>query len=137
MRYVGQSFTLPIAWHRDDSDLSALRRAFDTSHQETFGYAATDNDAEIVNIRLVSVGLVDKPTLDFVAAANGEPRSGTRRVWFDGWCETTIYDRALMPVGYHFEGPAIIEEAGGTSVVPPGWQVTVHDSGALHCGRID
>jgi len=137
MRYVGQSFTLPIAWNRDDCDLTPLRRAFDARHQETFGYAATDNDAEIVNIRLVSIGLVDKPTLDFVAAANGEPLSGTRRVWFDGWCETAIYDRALMPVGYHFAGPAIIEEAGGTSVVPPGWQVTVHDSGALHCERSD
>jgi len=31
------------------------------------------------------------------------------------------------------EGPAIIEEPGGTSVVPPGWTVTVHASGALDC----
>ena len=135
MRYVGQSFTLPIAWDRDDRDLASLRHAFDARHEETFGYAAADNDAEIVNIRLVSVGLVDKPDLDFVPVIDAQPRNGLRRVWFGGWCEAAIYDRALMPVGYQFEGPAIVEEAGGTSVVPPGWRVRVHHSGALECLR--
>ena len=32
---------------------------------------------------------------------------------------------------------AIVEEAGGTSVVPPGWSVEVHPSGALVCARRD
>ncbi|MBT6275729.1 MAG: hydantoinase/oxoprolinase family protein [Chromatiales bacterium] len=133
MRYVGQSFTLPIAWNADDQDFTPLRLAFDLRHEETFGYADPGNDTEIVNVRLVSIGQVDKPALDFVSPDAVDPAIETRDVWFHGWCQTTVFDRALMPVGFRFAGPAIIEEAGGTSVVPPGWQVEVHSSGALMC----
>jgi N-methylhydantoinase A len=36
-----------------------------------------------------------------------------------------------MEPGLRLEGPAVIEEAGGTTVVPPGWTIEVHGSGAL------
>lgn len=133
MRYAGQSFTLAIPWRPGDSDFNPLRRAFDARHEETFGYADMDNDAEIVNVRLVSTGLVDKPALNFTSQARGDPDAGRRRVWFGGWTDTATYDRAEMPVGFAFCGPAIVEEAGSTSVVPPGWTVVVHHSGALLC----
>lgn len=59
------------------------------------------------------------------------PASRSRSVGFGGWTDTAIYDRADLPVGYVFSGPAIIEEAGGTSIVPSGWMVRVHESGAM------
>jgi len=133
MRYAGQSFTLAIPWGPGDSAFDPLRRAFDARHEETFGYADTANDAEIVNVRLVSTGLMDKPTLNFTSQARGDPEVGRRRVWFGGWTDTVTYDRAEMPVGFAFSGPAVVEEAGCTSVVPPGWVVVVHKSGALLC----
>ena len=132
MRYVGQSFTLSIPWDPEE-DFGELRRAFDERHDETFGYTDPANDTEIVNLRLVSTGLVDKPGLDFAPVDGQDPQSGERPVWFGEWRDTPIYDRALMPIGFTFEGPAIVEEAGGTSVVPPGWRVQVHASGALLC----
>jgi N-methylhydantoinase A len=135
LRYVGQSFTLPIGWNPDDADWAPLRRAFDERHTETFGYADAENDVEIVNVRLVSSGLVDKPELTFGAASAGDPVMETRPVWFDGWRDCPVYDRDRLAAGFSFEGPAVVEEAGGTSIVPPGWSVTVHDSGALVCVR--
>jgi N-methylhydantoinase A len=135
LRYVGQSFTLPIGWNPDDTDWSPLRRAFDERHTETFGYADAENDVEIVNVRLVSSGLVDKPELTFGAASAGDPVMETRPVWFDGWRDCPVYDRDRLAAGFSFEGPAVVEEAGGTSIVPLGWSVTVHDSGALVCVR--
>lgn len=131
MRYRGQSFTLPIAWRPEDPDFTALREAFDAAHEETFGYADRTNEAEIVNIRLVSSGEVDKPALNFAPDAHEAPGPRVRRVWFGGWVDTAIYDRADLPAGYVFSGPAIIEEAGGTSIVPPGWTVRVHETGAM------
>ncbi len=136
LRYAGQSFTLPIPWHPHDPDLAPLRRAFDARHEETFGYADPDNDAEIVNLRLVSTGQVDKPALDLAPRGDGDPLVETRRVWFDGsWVDTPVLDRERLTPGSAFKGPAIVEEAGGTAVVPPGWQVRAHDSGALLCDR--
>jgi len=133
VRYAGQSFTLPIPWHPGDADLTPLRRAFDARHEETFGYADTGNDAEIVNIRLVSTGLVDPPALDLAPRAGGEPLLETRRAWFGGWTDTPVLDRERLVPGFAFEGPAIVEEAGGTAVIPPGWSVRADDSGALQC----
>ena len=131
MRYAGQSFTLPIAWRPLDPDLMAVRQAFDAAHEETFGYADRASDAEIVNVRLVSVGEVDKPALNFAPEASTTPTPRIRRVWFDGWRDTAVYDRTDLPARWSFVGPAIIEEAGGTTIVPPGWSICVHDSGAM------
>ena len=133
VRYVGQSFTLPIRWDPADSDWAPLRVAFDARHEETFGYADTANDIEIVNVRLVSIGEVEKPAVDFMPAGGGDALLECRPVWFGEWIETPIIDRERLAVGWRTEGPAIVEEAGGTTVAPPGWTVEVDRSGALMC----
>ena len=133
VRYVGQSFTLPIRWDPADADWTPLRAAFDVRHEETFGYADAVNDIEIVNVRLVSIGEVDKPVVDFAPTGSGDPVIERRPVWFGEWCETPVVDRERLAAGWRIEGPAIVEEAGGTTVAPPGWTVEVDASGALMC----
>jgi N-methylhydantoinase A len=136
MRYVGQSFTLGVALDADAPDCDHLRAGFARRHEETFGHADAQSDVEIVNIRLVSRGLVDKPTLSFQKEEEGDPLIETRQVWFDdAWCDCPVLIRTRMEVGKLFLGPAIIEEAGGTSVVPPGWKIFVHESGSLICSN--
>lgn len=132
MRYVGQSFTLSIPWNAADADWTPLRAAFDARHRETFGYASARNEVEIVNVRLVSLGIVDKPALRF------EPEAGAslvehRQVWFDGWTQCPVHARDRLPAGAALAGPAVLEEAGGTTVIPPGWTAVVHEGGALLC----
>ena len=133
VRYVGQSFTLPIRWDPADADWTPLRAAFDVRHEETFGYGDPASDVEIVNVRLVTIGEVDKPVVDFAPAGNGDPVIERRPVWFGEWCETPVVDRERLAGGWRAEGPAIVEEAGGTTVAPPGWTVEVDPSGALMC----
>ncbi len=134
MRYVGQSYTLSVACDPATAAWQDVRKAFGARHAQTFGHDDTESDVEIVNIRLVSRGLIDKPGLAFRPERSGDPIIERRPVWFGGArVDCPIYDRAAMPAGFTLEGPAIIEEAGGTSVVPPRWQVTVHGSGALDC----
>jgi N-methylhydantoinase A len=134
MRYVGQSFTLRIPYALGDGSLDPLRAAFDARHEQTFGYADKANDAEITTIRLTAIGVVDKLELTFVPEASGDPVLERRPVYFNGeWADTPIYDRARMQPGFAFDGPAIVEEAGGTSIVPPGWHIEMHESGALVC----
>lgn len=135
VRYAGQSFTLSIPWNPQDDDWSPLRRAFDRRHEETFGYADPDNEAEIVNIRLVSIGRVDKPELSFVPVGSADPLLERRQVWFDAWVDCPVYGRDLMGDAFSFAGPAIVEEAGCTTVVPPGWSVTTEPNGAMICSR--
>ena len=134
MRFVGQSYTLSVPCDPDHATWGDLRAAFAERHERTFGHADAENDAELVNIRLVSRGIVDKPDLSFVQDHTGEPLIEHRRVWFNGeWADCPVFDRAAMPIGFATSGPAIIEEAGGTSVVPPRWHIVVHASGTLEC----
>ncbi len=134
MRYVGQSYTLAVPCDPETVELAELRTAFGASHARTFGHDDTASDAEIVNIRLVSRGLADRPILAFGPQRGGDPLLERRPVWFDeSWVDCPVYDRAAMPAGYALEGPAIVEEAGGTSVIPPRWRVAVHESGSLDC----
>lgn len=131
MRYAGQSFTLAIPWSPGAPGFAPVRAAFDARHEETFGYADRSNEAEIVNIRLVSVGMVDKPKLEFRSDARIPSGGQRRKVWFGGWQDTAIFHRSDLPAGFAFIGPAIVEEEGGTTIVPPGWTVRTDDSGAL------
>ena len=133
VRYVGQSFTLPIRWDPTDADWTPLRAAFDSRHEETFGYADPANDIEIVNVRLVSIGEVDKPVMDFRPAGGGDPVIERRPVWFGEWMETPVIDRERLPASWRMDGPTIVEEAGGTTVAPPGWTIEVDAGGALMC----
>ena len=136
MRYVGQSFTLSIPCDPLSTSWDALREAFHDRHEQTFGRADRHSEVELVNIRLFSLGLIDKPALNFAPSETGDPVIETRRVWFgDGWTDCPVMDRTKMGAGENFCGPMIIEEAGGTSVVPPGWTVHVHASGSLDCRR--
>ena len=56
-----------------------------------------------------------------------------RPVWFGEWRETAVIDRESLEIGSRVEGPAIIEEAGGTTVAPPDWTIEVDPTGALMC----
>jgi N-methylhydantoinase A len=136
MRYVGQSFTLSVSLDENASSWDSVRDAFARRHTETFGHADANNDAEIVNIRLVSLGVVDKPTLAFNGGDGVDVIVEERKVWFgDDWTDCPIYNRDRMETGFSFVGPGIIEEAGGTSIVPPGWRVTVLEAGSLDCAN--
>ena len=136
MRYFGQSFTIPVSWSLNDDDWSRARAAFDARHHDTFGYATPDKDVEIVNVRLSSVALVEKPELKFKLEQAEKLHIETRRVWFSEWTECPVMNRNAMAAGYEFHGPAIVEELGSTTVIPPGWLVTIPDSGVLQCNRL-
>ena len=136
MRYVGQSFTLSIPCDPLSTSWDKLREAFHNRHEQTFGRADRHSEVELVNVRLFSLGLIDKPALNFAPTETGASVIETRQVWFgDDWTDCPIMDRTRMGAGESFQGPMIIEEAGGTSVVPPGWTVNVHASGSLDCRR--
>ena len=45
--------------------------------------------------------------------------------------ETPFYRRAHLPAGARLPGPAIVEEDGSTTVIPPGARGTVDPAGNL------
>jgi N-methylhydantoinase A len=133
MRYLGQSWELHVELPASIASIDAMHAAFTDVHDRRFGHRSSGS-VEVVNFRIVARGEVDKPELPLWRGAGSfaDAMPGTRNVWFDGaWHDTPVYHRARLPAGALFAGPAVVEEGGATTIVPPCWSVTVLDYGEL------
>ena len=72
------------------------------------------------------------PPIDRTGRSEQAARIGRREVIFGGRAlDTAIVDRDRLPPGHAVHGPALIEEGGSTTVVPPGWSVALDHIGCL------
>jgi N-methylhydantoinase A len=134
MRYAGQSFELSVPVAIEVDSIQQIERAFGEIYTARYG-AASGAAIEIVSYRLAAWGLIDKPQLPAIDPAGRTltaAASGTRAVVFGGSeLEVPIYDRDRLPPGQAVAGPVLIEEAGSTTVVPPGWNAALDAVGCL------
>jgi N-methylhydantoinase A len=107
-------------------------------HQQEFGYSVSPefSSVEFVNARVVAYGPAPVGELrEEPEAGTGEDGLvGTRPVYFaeaGGWVEAAIYHRDLLKRGASFAGPAVVEQADSTTVVPPGCLVEVDAYGNM------
>ncbi|WP_137387697.1 hydantoinase/oxoprolinase family protein [Rhodoligotrophos defluvii] len=136
--YIGQSHYLEVPFTVGDDTARQLHEGFKAAHHRVFGHS-TDAPTCIVNLRAIHRAGGSK-IIDKADAPNtgGDGLKGHRRVIFAGHPETVdaaIYDRAQLAPGTTFDGPAILEQADTTTLVEPGWHVTVLDGGNILLGR--
>jgi N-methylhydantoinase A len=134
LRYAGQGSELSVPLPDsvlDAGSVSALRAAFKTEYTATYGYA-TDEDLELVNLRLVATGFRAN-RLDFrrITVAARPSAQARRLVTFDRNApavDTPVVPREQVRA---LRGPAIVESYESTVVVPPGCDV-----GTDACGNL-
>ena len=139
LRYFGQAYEVRV----DVPDgpvteelVAAVAGAFHDQHRTLYGYdnrADPRQQVEWVNLRVTGVGPIRKPSLPEVAAGRGAEtaRTGSRRVFFDGWVEAGVYDRARLGAGDEVAGPAVLEEFSSTVPLHPGFTARVDGFGNL------
>ena len=133
IRYVDQAFELRIpaaegaigpAW------IAAMKTAFDAEHERKYGHSFAGRSA----IEFVSIGVTgklartDRP-FRFVGASESQEER-TRLAYFGpehGELPTPVVGRSALS-GTPREGPLIVEEMEGTTVVPPGAQVHLDEN---------
>ncbi|MDB5402646.1 MAG: agaF [Rhodopila sp.] len=138
LRYRGQSSELRIALFGTDDMLGSVTAAFHAEHQRRFGYAMPDRPVEIVTARLTARADRPAPPPEAPPAlTQAEPT--WRPVWFatTGFVDTPIYQRDALSRIDRLLGPAIIEQMDTTTVVPPGWIVTIDAMANLLLTRED
>jgi N-methylhydantoinase A len=141
LRYVGQGYELkvPIADGAvDEAAMAQALDAFHAAHAAEYGHAFPANPVEVVNLRVIGRGAMPRLAPGQAAQGGALDRAlirhsdtvfrvnGTLATY-----ATAIYQRAALPVGQPFPGPAVILQTDTTTVVPPGWMVDVHPSGSL------
>lgn len=140
VRYVGQEHTLTVPvpdGEIADADLEEVTERFDEAHQQQYLHSAPEEPKEFVSIRLTAFGSVTSPELPTVEQGSETPPESAfvdeRDVHFEesGFVETPIVDRPALLANNRIEGPAVVEEATSTTVVPPWSTLTVDTYGHL------
>jgi len=134
-RYHGQEYVLTIPLPKDPIDMAGVRAAFDQAYDRQYGHSAPESRMEVTNLRVAAVGLLARPGLaDPQVAEKGPQRH--RGVYFHGkMFDTAILDRDSLGLGSIVAGPAIIEEATATTLVPDDWQAEIITGGHMTLTR--
>jgi len=133
MRYAAQNDAIAVPFSQP-LNTTRLREDFLARHHELFGYATAEScviESVRVQARQPSTTIVDRPT-----TAVRKLRATSRRCSFDGVHDvaTEIVDRASMKEAVI--GPAIIEDAWSTVVIPPNWQAKPDTIGHLFLTKV-
>ncbi len=140
LRYRGQSYELPIALPGGTLDGAVLERTnvlFEAAHKRAYGYVASDDPVELVNVRLVAIGRLPGYPEWLISPGDGDPTGalkGHRAITLEESADTQdcpVYDRYALKAGDRFPGPALIEEMDSTTVVLPGFSAELNEQGFL------
>lgn len=135
MRYKGQAYEITVNVPNGEFDETAVETAANRFHEEharLYGHAMRDEPLEAVTLR--TDGTVTTTKLeDKLATSNLDAQRGEREVYFgdEGYLETAIYNRNALGPGETVAGPAILEENGSTSIIPPETTAEISDYGSV------
>lgn len=124
MRYVGQAFELTLPF--DDTSFSPaanaqLRSLFDAEHARRFGHSFdAENKVEIVSLKVRASDAGNAAPIRFRVGPASRPQA-TRDIYFGddfGLMSTPIVNRTDLAASPQ-QGPVVIEEYEGTTIVPP------------------
>ncbi|MCL7453485.1 MAG: hydantoinase/oxoprolinase family protein [Anaerolineae bacterium] len=140
-RYQNQEHSVEIVLPGGEiaaAQIDAIREQFATDYEREYTYRL-GAPVELVAYHLVAIAEVDKLKPEKLPGAGSQPDASLavkekRDVDYveAGICQATIYDGEALAPGMQFTGPAIIEEAGATTVIPPGLPCHVDDYGNYH-----
>ncbi|MFK7966415.1 MAG: hydantoinase/oxoprolinase family protein [Burkholderiaceae bacterium] len=144
VRYRGQAFELNTRWPELDAgavpeaaSLNALIDHFHDQHELLYAYCERQDPVEIVAVRAMAIGVLDKPDRPLGPRAPDAAESTQRSIVLSGQqIKVPVYRReALKPNEPPISGPLVLEEDFTVLIVEPGWQVRVLDQGDVHCFR--
>ena len=133
MRYHGQGYEIPVAITPDEvrsKGLGDLDERFNQLHEQLYGFRMPKTRAEIVNLRAVGFGSVEKPELpegvDGGSADSSHAIASDHTMIHKGQrIAAKIYDRAKLVPGNVVPGPAVVTEFDSTTVILPGYSAKV------------
>jgi N-methylhydantoinase A len=136
LRYVGQAFQVEVpidpGW-LEGATTDRLRGAFHHRHEHLYAHADRTADVELIDLRATITGATPKPALRRVPAGHGAATAvGHRGIHYRRHRhEAAVYHRLDLLAGQHVDGPAVIEQADTTTLVPAGFRATVDPFGNL------
>ncbi|AJE98108.1 hydantoinase B/oxoprolinase family protein [Pandoraea apista] len=136
VRYAGTDSALAVPF----GDVAQMRAAFEAAYRQRYSFLM-EGAALIVEVASVeAIGHSDAPVdiapLD--ARTSGAPKAVDHVKLYAGgaWHEAALFARDTLLAGDTIDGPAIVAEKSGTTVVEPGWQAQMSAQGNLLLDRV-
>ncbi len=141
LRYLKQyhEVTLPVPLEAiEGGDAEAVAAAFHREHDRLYGYHLEEEgtDLELINVRVRSIGRVEKPTLPTLeegGADAGAAVKGERRAYVperEAFETVPVYDGAQLLAGNRIAGPALIERVDTTLFVSASYTASLDTHGS-------
>ncbi|MEU3660637.1 hydantoinase B/oxoprolinase family protein [Streptomyces sp. NPDC032940] len=134
LRYDGTdtSVTVPLG------AAAEMARAFAERHRTLYSFLL-DRPVVVEALSVEARGLTSRPDLGRLGGEDlpyGEDDAPTTRLHVAGeWRTVPLRERTRLRPGTVLAGPAVIAEDNATTVVDPGWQATVTETGHLRLTR--
>jgi 5-oxoprolinase (ATP-hydrolysing) len=127
VKYDGTDTALEVDFRRDVSKVTAQ---FEALYRTRYGFLMPNRALIIEAVAVEAIGRTrqaddERWPLSDAACAEPAPLASTRVFTGGQWHETPVYDRDAMAPGATIDGPAIIKERTGTTIVEPGWRLAV------------
>ncbi|MFF4348591.1 hydantoinase B/oxoprolinase family protein [Streptomyces sp. NPDC001530] len=137
LRYDGTDTALTVELTEPDT----MTHAFEERHRATYSFTL-DRPVVVEALSVEATGLTEPPDLSalapYEAAPEGRPAASETVSLHTGgaWRDVPLHRREELPPGETVTGPAIITEAGATTVVDDGWRAATTDDGHLVMERV-
>jgi N-methylhydantoinase A len=131
LRYKGQAFELAVS-ASTEPEPQQLREAFESQHENRYGYSDPEQTLELVTIRVTAT----VPGADVTLAPGSDHSNRTTREATIGGKQVALEVlRGAPPQHTQINGPAAIDLPESTLIVPAEWSGEVDDTGTIHLTR--
>ncbi|MFD8479557.1 hydantoinase B/oxoprolinase family protein [Kitasatospora sp. NPDC059673] len=133
LRYHGTDTTLDVTL----GELTDMTREFEERHRATYSFLM-DRPIVVEALTVEATGLTEQPDLGAPEVHRQGPAvpPAVRMAIGGQWREVPLLQREWMRPADTVTGPAVIAEAGSTTVVDDGWRATVTPAGHLRIEQI-
>ncbi|MFK0376730.1 hydantoinase B/oxoprolinase family protein [Pandoraea sp. NPDC090278] len=136
VRYAGTDSAIAVPF----GSVGQMRDAFEAAYRQRYSFLM-DGAALIVEVASVeAIGRSDAPVdiAPLEARTSGTPQAIDRvKLYAAGtWHDAALFERDTLLAGDTLDGPAIVAEKSGTTVVEPGWQAQMTGQGNLVLTRV-
>jgi N-methylhydantoinase A len=127
LRYVGQFHEVEVpcpAGKVGAASVNEVVEAFHRKHDQTYAFSMKGRHVEVVYLRVRAIAATPSIHLKEIEQGSESPakaRKADRLCFFGkraGWLKTEVYEASALVGGNKISGPALIEEAGSTILVP-------------------
>lgn len=137
--FIGQSYALEVSFDPNTPNLAdRLYEDFLAAHDRIYGHAVRV-PAKVVALRTVHQAAGSDSIPEMRLPLSDQPiEIGKRPIWFNGFdqtVETRVLNRAALPSGFSFSGPAILQQSDTTTLVEPGWDGVIDSASNVILSR--